>query len=453
MIDVIKAAALFTGLILASVQLAGQDQSPPPGPTGPAFRCDTAATVDRVVAVVGDAPILASQVEEEIFTQRAQQTELPKTENEFRGLCRRVISDLVDAEVMVQAAQRDTAIKVTDQEIADGVEQQFHNVRQRFTSEVDFRAELARSGFQTPEEFRRWLTDSQRKAALRNRLLDKLRSDGKLKPIQPTEKEMQEYFDQYKDQLPQRPATISFRNIVIAAKPSAEARERAKARADSLVDELRKGADFQTAAKRFSQDQASRDQGGDLGWFRRGQMVPEFEAVAFSLKPGLISNPVESPFGYHIIQVQRIQPAEIQARHILLMPEIGQAEADSAAALAAQVAKALSAGASYDSLAKLYHDPGEEREAPDVPLAQLPDEYKDGIGTADSGKVVPPFAIRKEMGLRRKYVVLQVTARRTEGTIKYADVKDQIRKKLGDDLSVRRFLDRLRRSTYVDVRL
>jgi peptidyl-prolyl cis-trans isomerase SurA len=264
---------------------------------------------------------------------------------------------------------------------------------------------------------------------------------------------MRAYFDQYRDQLPPRPATLSFRNIVIAAKPSAEARERARARADSLVGELRKGADFATAAKRFSQDQASRDQGGDLGWFRRGQMVPEFESVAFALKPGLISNAVESPFGFHIIQVQRIQPAEIQARHILIMPEIGQAEADSAAALAAQVSKALAAGASYDSLAKLYHDPGEEREAPDVPMAQLPEEYKEGIGTADSGQIVPPFAIRKEMGLRRKYVVLQITARRTEGAIKYVDVKDQIRKKLGDDLSVRRYLDRLRRSTYVDVRL
>jgi peptidyl-prolyl cis-trans isomerase SurA len=443
--------ALTLGVALRPLH-AQQDSTPAPDAT-PSFKCDTAGAVDRVIAVVGDAPILASQVEEEIFTQRAQQGALPKTLPEFRALCRQVVSDLIDGEVMVQVAQHDTSIKVTDQEIADGVDQQYRNVRQRFTSEVDFRTELGRSGFQTPEEFRRWLTESQRKAALRNRLIDKLRGEGKLKPVQPTEREMQSYFEQYRDQLPARPATISFRNIVLAPKPSAEAQARALALADSIVLELRKGADFATAAKRFSQDPASRDQGGDLGWFRRGQMVPEFEAVAFRLKPGVVSDPVESPFGFHIIQVQRIQPAEIQARHILIMPDVGQSEADSAAALAARVAGLLKAGAPFDSLAQLYHDEGEEKEASDVPVTQLPEEYRDGIGSADSGSIVAPFAIRKEMGLRRKYVVLQVTARRTEGKITYADVKEQIRKKLSDDLGVRRYLDRLRNSTYVDVRL
>ena len=436
--------------------LAGQEGEPAVAGGGtPQFHCDTSATtVDRIVAVVGDAPILASEVEEEIFQQRAQQGELPKTLPEFRALCRQVVSDLVDAELMVQVAQRDTTIKVTEQEIADGVDQQFRNIRQRFSSELDFRNELARSGFQTPEEFRRWLTEGQRKAALRNRLIEKLRSEDKLKPVQPTEKEMRTYFEQYRNQLPQRPATISFRNIILAPKASAAARDRALAQADSIVRELRKGADFATAAKRFSQDPASKDQGGDLGWFRRGQMVTEFETVAFRLKPGVISDPVESPFGFHIIQVQRIQPAEIQARHILIMPEVSQADADSTRLRADSVAAALRRDpAAFDSLARLYHDPGEEREANDVPVTQLPEEYKDGIGTADSGVVVPVFAIRKEMGLRRKWVVLEVLGRRSEGAINYEDVKEQIRKRLSDDLSVRRYLDRLRRSSYVDIRL
>ncbi len=418
------------------------------------MRCDsTAAVVDRVLAVVGESAILTSQVEEEIFTQRAQNGQQPPGPEEFHALCQSVVSDLVDAELLVQVAQRDTTIKISEQEISDGVEQQYRNVRGRFTSEVDFKHELARSGFQTPEEFRRWLSDSQRKAALRNRLLAKLKDDGKLKPVQPTEREMRAYFDQYKDQLPPRPATISFRNIVIAPRAQPEAKEKARALADSIAIELRKGADFVTAAKRFSQDPVSREQGGDLGWFRRGQMVQEFEAVAFRIKPGIISDPVESPFGYHVIQVERVQPAEVQARHILIMPEVSQADADSAAALATQVAAALRAGASYDSLARLYHDRGEEQQADDVPTTQLPEEYKAPLEKADSGQVVEPFPIRADMGLRRKLVVLEVRNRRTEGAIRYDDVKDQIRRKLSDDLAIRRYIEHLRRSTYVDVRL
>jgi peptidyl-prolyl cis-trans isomerase SurA len=448
------ATCLFASLVFvlplqAQEPVARGDSAPPQ------FRCDTSpGIVDRVVAVVGEAPILASQVDEEIFTQRSQNTPVPRTFPEFRALCRQVVSDLIDAEVLVQVAQRDTSIKVEEQEITSGVEEQFHNIRQRFSSEVDFKNELAKSGFQTPEEFRRWLTENQRKAALRNRLMSKLRDEGKLKPVQPTEKEMRAYFELYKDQLPPRPATVSFKNIIVAPKASPEAKERVRQQADSIVLELRKGADFPTAAKRFSQDPASQEQGGDLGWFRRGQMVKEFEAVAFALKPGVVSDPVESPFGYHIIQVQRIQPAEVQARHILLMPAVTQADADSAAALAAVIAAALRSGASFDSLSRLYHDPGEERDTPDeVPVTQLPPEYKEGIGAADSGQIVGPFPIRKEMALRRKYVVLVVKSRRGEGAVRYEDVKDQIRGRLSGELAQKRFVDRVRRSTYVDVRL
>ena len=153
---------------------------------------------------------------------------------------------------MVQQAQRDTTIKVTDQEIADGVDQQVRKVRANFGSELEYRAELKKAGFETPEEYRRWLTDQQRRAAFQNRLIEKLKSDGKLKPVPPTEPEMRTYFDEQKGNLGTRPATISFRQIVVTPQPSAAAKAVARAKADSILLELRRGADFATAAKRFS---------------------------------------------------------------------------------------------------------------------------------------------------------------------------------------------------------
>jgi peptidyl-prolyl cis-trans isomerase SurA len=417
----------------------------------PLTRSDSTVVVDRVVAVVGNRPVLASQVDEEIFSRQSQGGHLPTDSVGLAGLRKQVVSSIVDEELLVQQAQRDTAIKVTDQEIADGVEQQMKKVRANFTSEVDFKNELKKAGFQTPEEYRRWLTDQQRRAAFQNRLIDNLRRDGKLKPVSPTEQEMREFFNEQKASLGSRPATLSFRQIIISPKPSPEAKARTKAQADSIVLELRRGADFAVAAKRFSQDPGSKDQGGSLNWFRRGVMVPEFERVAFALKPGTISDPVETPFGYHIIQVERVQPGEVQARHILLVPEIDSIHVDSARALAESLRARLLAKASFDSLQRIYHDRSGERQADNVPLDKLPATYAKAIGEADSGAVIPVFPLEGPNG-RQQFVVLQVTARRAPGDIKFEDVKDKIREQLGQQLAIRRYLDQLRKATYVDVR-
>src|SRR5207237_2150355 len=160
------------------------------------------------------------------------------------------------------------------------VEEKVKKVRTNVSSEVDYVAELKKAGFQTPEEYRRWLTDQQRRAAYQNRLIEKLRNEGKLKPVAPTEKEMKQFFDEQKGSLGSRPATLSFRQIVITPTPSEAAKARTRAQADSIVLELRRGADFATAARRFSQDPGSKEQGGSLNWFRRGVMVPEFGQVA-----------------------------------------------------------------------------------------------------------------------------------------------------------------------------
>jgi peptidyl-prolyl cis-trans isomerase SurA len=452
----IRGAAVLAALALvgpvAGGGLAAQDSTaaaaaapaPPPMP-------DSAVVVDRVVAVVGNQPVLASQVDEEVFSRQSQGQHLPTDPDSLTAIRKQVVTSIVDEELLVQQAQRDTSIKVTDQEIADGVQQQIAKIRTNFTSEVDYREELRKAGFQTPEEYRRWLTDQQRRAAFQNRLIEKLRQDGKLKPVAPTEQEMRAYFDEQKANLGSRPATISFRQIVIAPRPSPAAKARTRAQADSIVLELRRGADFATAAKRFSQDPGSKDQGGSLNWFRRGVMVPEFERVAFMLKPGVVSDPVESPFGYHIIQVERVQPGEVQARHILLIPQIDSVHVDSAHALADSVRRMLLRGASFDSLQRALHDPSAERHAEDVPVDKVPEAYAKAIGQADSGTVVPVFKV-PGAGTRDQFVVLQVTGRRPPGDIRYEDVRDRIRDQLGQQLAIRRYIDELRRSTYVDIR-
>jgi parvulin-like peptidyl-prolyl isomerase len=223
----------------------------------PAVPRDTTFVVDRVVAVVGNRPVLASQVDEEIFSRQSQGVKLPSNPEGLQLVRQQIVSSIIDEELLVQQAQRDTSIKVTDEEIASGVEEQVRKVRSNFTSEVDYTAELKKAGFQTPEEYRRWLTDQQRRAAFQNRLIEKLRNEGKLKSVAPTEKEMKQFFEEQKSALGTRPATLSFRQIVVSPVPAPAAKARTKAQADSIVLELRRGADFATAARRFSQDPGS----------------------------------------------------------------------------------------------------------------------------------------------------------------------------------------------------
>ena len=408
------------------------------------------SNVDHIVAVVGNSPILESQLQEEMFSRQPTGTPLPTDPALLAPIRAKVLSDLIDQEVVVQLAERDTTIKVTDQDVADAVESRYREVRRNFTSELDFRRELKNAGFGTPEEYRRWLTDGQRRHLLQSKYFENAKNKGLLKPVTPTEAELRDYFDHAPDR-GERPAAVAFRQLVVAPHPSPAAKEAARLLADSIAKALRAGGDFAVAARRFSMDPASAAQGGDLGWFRRGQMVRAFDEVAFVLRPGTISDPVETPFGYHVIQVQRVQPTEVNARHILIMPVITAAEADSTQALAERLRAAVAAGASLDSLQRLYSDPDEERSFDLFPIDQLPASY--GVVTqADSGQLTPVFRLDAADTLRSKWAFALVTAKRAAGPVRFEDVRDQLRERVGQDLALQHYMAKLRALAYVDIR-
>ena len=436
-----RRVVIAAGLVLVAAPWGGTAQG----------RAATGRPVDRVVAVVGTRPILASQVEEQLVLAQSQGAKIPDDSAGRDAARRQLLSQMVDEELMVQQAERDTTIKVTDQEVQDAVEQTVQNVRKQFTSLTDFQSQLRAAGFVSEEEWRRWLADQQRRSILQQRLIDGLKQKGKLRPIPPSDAEMREFWEANRKDQPKRPAAISFRQVVIVPKPDSAASARGLQLAESLVVALRRGANFADVAKKYSADSASREQGGELGWFRRGVMVKEFEDVAFFLRPGAISDVVRTEFGFHIIQVERSQPAEILARHILIQPTVSQPQIAIARAKADSVHGALAHGAPFDSLARLYADPSEPKLADGLPLSQLPPDYTTAIGNDTVPGLKPVFEVGAGTA-RPRFVVFELTKRLPEGELSFDEVKDRIREALGQQLAVKHYLDLLRRTTYVDVR-
>jgi peptidyl-prolyl cis-trans isomerase SurA len=414
--------------------------------------------LDRVVAVVGTEPVLWSTVLERINVGRAQGTlQIPADSAGQEELARTVANDLINEELLVQKA-KDLKIEVTDEDVAPGVDQRMKQVRAGFPTEVEYRNELKRAGFGTPEEYRKSLLETAKRAELQRKVIEKLKDDGKLIPVGVSEADITKAFNTNRATLPHRPATVTFRQIVVAPQPSAAAKAAAKAKADSILTELKEhgssAEEFAEVAKRESMDQGTREQGGDLGWNRRGTMVLEFDRWMFALPPGQLSPVIETVFGYHIIRVDRVKPAEVKASHILIRWKLDSAQVEAARVEADSVLAAWKAGANFDTLVTHHHDPNEEKGSlQPFPRDSLPPSYAQAFSGKKSGDFVGPFPIVDRGTGKAKYVVAQIINSTDGGDYTENDLRDRIREQLADERAIARLLDGLRKDTYVAVRL
>lgn len=431
-------------LLLAAAPVVAQD-----GAGAPA---DTVVPIDGVVAIVGDQPILRTQVEEQIGALAASGQKIPTDSAGREALAKQVLGTIIDEELLIHEAKAQK-IEVSETEISGEVDQQLTKIRGRFANDGEFREQLRNAGFGTPDEYRRWLLDQARRQELQQKLFQKLRQEEKLSPAPVTEAEVDSFFQASKEQMRRLPATVTYRQLVITPKASARADSAALAKAESLLVQIRNGADFAQLAKRESDDPGSREQGGDLGWHRRGEFVPVFDRVYFALRPGQVSPVIRTTFGYHIIKIDRAQPSEVKGRHILIRPEIDSTQVAKARALADSVAALWRAGANYDSLAARYHDPAEEKMMPEpFPQAELPQEYQDAIKGHKAGEVLDPFSIMDRSRGVPKFFILQLTSVKGEREPTVADFRQQIRDQLSQQKAIRRYLDGLRRQIFVSVR-
>lgn len=443
----VLALAGTAGHAAAQISLA----APPPGDVAkPAV---VSGTMDGVVAVVGSTAILRTDLEERIVALRAGGTKLPDDSVGQQRMMKDILNQIIDEELLIQKA-KELKIEVTDNDVAPQVDKQVQQIRGRFTSELEYRTELRKAGFGTPEEYRHFLMDAARRQALQQKLFEKLREEKHLPSVPVTDSEVDAYFAAGKGQIPRLPATITFRQVVVTPRPSPHADSVAYYKAESLYVEIKKGGDFEQIAKRESQDPGTKDLGGDFGWRRRGDFVPEFDAVYFSLLPGQVSQPFRTPYGWHIVRVDRVSSAEVKGRHILIRAKLDSADIKKARMEADSVALLWRAGRPFDSLVAHYHDSWEEKGMlSPFPQAQLPAEYQAAIKGHKPPDVLDPFMIMDKQRDVPKFFVMDILTLDDERDPSAADYKDKIRETLTQEKAIHRYIDQLRKQSFVLVRL
>lgn len=397
--------------------------------------------VDRIAAVVGDSVILVSQVQSEMLLIGQSQTRSPQD----------VLEALVEQQLVLQAAAKDSTLVVTDEEIEPAVEQQIEGVQANFGTPDAFRRALTQMGL-TEASYR----DEIQRRARNMRIMDLYRQKALRSATQIAidEAEMRDYYEEHRGELGERPELITLQQVFVPVELPDSVWEASWTTADSLRQLIEEGADFAELAAEHSSDPGSAQNGGDLGWFRRGLMVREFDQVAFSLRPGTVSFPVRSAYGHHIIRVERSRPGEVKARHILITPEVTSEDRIRARDRAEEVAVLARAGGDMLELYDEHGDPEEQEEfiLTREEIAALPyPGYAESLASFEQGDVIGPFLTQVRND--EWFVVVRVKEIRKSGEITFEDVRDQIQQLLRQQKQLKRVTDRLRSQTYVDIRM
>lgn len=426
-------AALTMGPAALSAQVASEEE---------------AGLVDRIVAVVGDSAIFLSQVEEELMLRAAGQ--VPTDPDSLRVAQREMLDQLINLQLILKEAALDSTLSPSEDAIEAAVSQRVTEVQAAFASVQEFNARLANDG----------MTVASYRATLRRRLVEEAIQDLFLQrrlaagsPVAVTEPEMRQYFADNEARLENRPELLSLEQIILRPGASDEAWATKKALADSLVAVLRAGGDFEALAISFSEDPGSGALGGELPWFRRGDMLTSFEEAAFRLPDLRVSDPVRSAVGWHIIRVDRRRPGELKARHILLMPATSAGDVVRTTELGDSVANMIRDGRSVAELRTQYGDP-DQSGALTITREQanqgMPEGYARALANVTDGQVVGPFQSR--LLDRPIIVVIRIDEVRPPGRLTFEDVRDEIRRQLQNQKRLERLWESLRANTYVDIR-
>lgn len=272
--------------------------------TTPTFGQGQGVSLNRIIAKVDNYYVLQSDLEEAYQSYVGQNQTPPQK-------CQ-LLESLVINKMMLAKAEIDSVV-VEEKLVDSELDSRMQYMIQQFGSDKNIVEAYGKSLEMLKSELRTQVKDQK----VVQKMQQKITSDVKVTP-----RDVRKFFDGIpKDSLPYIPAEVEVGQIVRFAKPTKEQKDVLRQKLLDFKQRVEKGEDFAKLAKENSEDVGSAQNGGDLGFAKRGMMVAPFEGAALKLKPNQISDVVESDFGLHLIQLIETRGAEYHARHILLRPD------------------------------------------------------------------------------------------------------------------------------------
>lgn len=262
--------------------------------------------VDEIIAKVDNYIVLKSELE------RAYQDYITNGGTPSPEARCQYLAILVRNKLMVAKAEIDSVL-VEESQVDNNLQRRFDLILGQYGGSVQ---QLEAVYGKSIEQIKADIYDQVKEQLVVQRMQDEITKDVTVTPA-----EVKRFFNKIpKDSIPYLSAEVEVSQIVRVAKVSGSQKEETKRQLIELRDRILRGEDFSELARKYSADPSVVANGGDMGFVGRGMMVPEFEAMSFKLKPGEISMPVETDFGFHIIQLMERRGNEYNSRHILMSP-------------------------------------------------------------------------------------------------------------------------------------
>ena len=259
--------------------------------------------IDKVIAIVDNEIILQSELEFQISifaSQRGMDPQSPELKTQ-------ILNSMIDEKLVYAQAELDSIV-ITDAEISQRIDYQIKVLQQQYGSIANIEEMYGMS----IEKIKRELREDVRKNLMVQRLREK-----NFAPVEASRREVEEFFYTYKDSLGMIPEKLHIYHIFRNPKTTDRLKKQYLDFAQAVLDSIKQDASFEDMATKYSEDPGSKAYGGDLGFVKKGVFYPQFEAAAFALEVGEISNIIETPVGYHIIELLEKRGESIHTRHIL----------------------------------------------------------------------------------------------------------------------------------------